>query len=500
MRRSALWHETCIVGRSDPGWRCPVRPMSGAVLQDYDPGSAWCEMLRSEAARPTRERLAALSVETLRRRAADAEAELFNLGITFTVYAENQAIDRILPFDVIPRVIAADEWQHIESGLVQRVTALNRLLHDIYHEQKIVRDRVLPADLVLGHPCYRPVMRGIEPPHGTYIHICGIDIIRDQDGRFLVLEDNGRTPSGVSYVIENRNLMQRTFPDLLDRIAVRRVDNYGLRLADALREVAPPDAANPGIVLLSPGIYNSAYFEHVFLAREMGVSLVEGRDLFVADDRLFMRTTAGPSPVHVVYRRINDDFLDPEAFRPESMLGVPGIMRACRAGNVTLANAVGTGVADDKAVYAYMPRIIRYYLDEDAILANVETYLCREPAGLRYTLDHLSRLVVKPVGEAGGYGITIGPQASRAELEECRARLIADPANYISQPCITLSVSPTLVEDGVAPRHVDLRPFAITGKNTWVLPGGLTRVALRAGSLVVNSSQGGGSKDTWVLE
>lgn len=474
--------------------------MSGSVLQGYDPGGAWCEMLRGEAARPIRERLAALAVETLRLRAADAEAELFNLGITFTVYSENQAIDRILPFDVIPRVISAEDWQQIESGLIQRVTALNLLLHDLYHRQNIVRDGVVPADLVLGHPCYRPVMRGVDPPHGTYVHICGIDIIRDQDGRFLVLEDNGRTPSGVSYVIENRNLMQRAFPDLLDRIAVRRVDNYGLRLADALREVAPPSASDPAIVLLSPGIHNSAYFEHVFLAREMGVTLVEGRDLFVADDRLFMRTTAGPSPVHVVYRRINDDFLDPEAFRPDSMLGVPGIMRACRAGTVTLANAVGTGVADDKAVYAYMPRIIRYYLDQDPILANVDTYLCREPAGLRYTLDNLSRLVVKPVGEAGGYGITIGPKASRAELDECRARLVADPANYISQPCITLSVSPTLVEDGVAPRHVDLRPFAITGKSTWVLPGGLTRVALRAGSLVVNSSQGGGSKDTWVLE
>jgi uncharacterized circularly permuted ATP-grasp superfamily protein len=474
--------------------------MNDSVLEGYDPASAYCEMLRSEAARLVRERLEVMSVEALRRRGADAVAELFNLGITFTVYSEKEAIDRILPFDVIPRVIAAEEWQHIESGLIQRVTALNLLLHDIYHDQKIMRDGVVPADLVMGHSCYRPAMQGIDNPHGTYIHICGIDIVRDEDGRFLVLEDNGRTPSGVSYVIENRNLMQRAFPDLLDGIAVRRVDNYGLKLADALHEVAPPGVSRPCIVLLSPGIYNSAYFEHVFLAREMGVPLVEGRDLFVADDRLYMRTTAGPSPVHVVYRRINDDFIDPEAFRADSMLGVPGLMRACRAGNVTLANAVGTGVADDKAMYAYMPRIIRYYLDQEAILANVETYLCREAAGLRYTLDNLSRLVVKPVGEAGGYGITIGPRASRQELEECRARLIADPANYISQPCVTLSVSPTLVEEGVAPRHVDLRPFAITGKETWVLPGGLTRVALRAGSLIVNSSQGGGSKDTWVLE
>ena len=474
--------------------------MNGSVLEGYDPASAYCEMLRSEAARPIRDRLTSMSVKALRRRAADAEGELFNLGITFTVYSDNQAIDRILPFDVIPRVIAAEEWQHIERGVIQRVTALNLLLHDIYHDQRILRDGVLPRDLVLEHSCYRPAMQGVNPPHGTYVHICGTDLVRDQDGRFLVLEDNGRTPSGVSYVIENRNLMQRAFPDLLDGIGVRRVDNYGLKLADALREVAPPSAANPYIVLLSPGIYNSAYFEHVFLAREMGVPLVEGRDLFVADDRLYLRSTAGPSPVHVVYRRINDDFIDPEAFRPDSMLGVPGLMRACRAGNVTLANAVGTGVADDKAMYAYMPRIIRYYLDQDPILPNVETSLCREPAGLRYTLDNLARLVVKPVGEAGGYGITIGPKASRHQLEECRERLIADPANYISQPCVSLSVSPTLVEDGVAPRHVDLRPFAVTGKQTWVLPGGLTRVALRAGSLIVNSSQGGGSKDTWVLE
>jgi uncharacterized circularly permuted ATP-grasp superfamily protein len=474
--------------------------MNGSVLEGYNPESAYCEMLRSEAARPIRDRLGSMSVEALKRRAADAEVELFNLGITFTVYTEKEMIDRILPFDVIPRVIAAEEWQHIESGVIQRVTALNLLLHDIYHDQNILRDGVLPRDLVVEHSCYRPAMQGVDPPHGTYVHICGTDLVRDQDGRFLVLEDNGRTPSGVSYVIENRNLMQRAFPDLLDGIGVRRVDNYGLKLADALREVAPPAAANPSIVLLSPGIYNSAYFEHVFLAREMGVPLVEGRDLFVADDRLYLRSTAGPSPVHVVYRRINDDFIDPEAFLPDSMLGVRGLMRACRAGNVTLANAVGTGVADDKAVYAYMPRIIRYYLDQDPILPNVETSLCREPAGLRYTLDNLARLVVKPVGEAGGYGITIGPKASRQELEECRTRLIADPANYISQPCVALSVSPTLVDDGVAPRHVDLRPFAVTGKQTWVLPGGLTRVALRSGSLIVNSSQGGGSKDTWVLE
>ncbi len=457
-------------------------------------------MLRGTATQPIRDRLSALSIEELRRRAADAEAELYNLGITFTVYSDEDAIDRILPFDVIPRVLSASEWRQIESGVVQRVTALNLLLDDVYHGQKILSDGVLPADLVLGNANYRPIMQGLDLAHKTYVHICGTDIVRDGSGTFMVLEDNARTPSGVSYVVENRHMMLRAFPDLLDNIGLRPIDNYGLQLLGAMRAIAPSGIAEPGIVLLSPGTYNSAFFEHVFLAREMGVPLVEGRDLTVEDDRVFMRTTGGLSPVHVIYRRIDDDFLDPEAFRPDSVLGVCGLIRAYRAGNVALANAVGTGIADDKAVYAYMPRIIRYYLGQDPILPNVDTRTCREPDALRYTLDHLEELVVKPVGEAGGYGITIGPLASRAELEQCRAKLLADPANYISQPCVTLSVAPTLVEQGVEPRHVDLRPFAITGARTWVLPGGLTRVALRAGALVVNSSQGGGSKDTWVLE
>jgi uncharacterized circularly permuted ATP-grasp superfamily protein len=343
-------------------------------------------------------------------------------------------------------------------------------------------------------------MRGVDLPHKTYVNICGTDIVRDERGTFLVLEDNARTPSGVSYVVENRHMMLRAFPDLLDDIGLRPIDNYGAKLIAALQEVAPPRVANPQVVLLSPGTYNSAYFEHVFLAREMGVPLVEGPDLVVEDDRVFMRTTGGLAHVDVIYRRINDDYLDPEAFIPDSMLGVPGLMRAYRAGNLALANAVGTGVADDKAVYAYMPRIIKYYLGEDPILPNVETHICREPKALRYTLDHLTELVVKPVGEAGGYGITVGPRASLQELDECRAKLVADPENYISQPCVNLSVAPTLVDGHIEPRHVDLRPFAVTGSSTWVLPGGLTRVALRRGSLVVNSSQGGGSKDTWVLE
>jgi uncharacterized circularly permuted ATP-grasp superfamily protein len=474
--------------------------MTNRVLEAYSAGEFYCEMLRASDNGLIRDRLAKLTVETLQRRAADAQAELYKLGITFTVYSDKDAIDRILPFDVIPRVLSPEEWRHIEAGVTQRVTALNLLLHDLYHDQKILKDGVIPSDLVLGNPQYRPLMQGVDLPHKAYVNICGTDIIRDEHGRFLVLEDNARTPSGVSYVIENRHMMLRSFPDLLDGIGLRAIDDYGQKLAAALREVAPPDIDDPRIVLLSAGTYNSAYFEHVFLAREMGVPLVEGRDLTVVDDRVYMRTTRGLARVDAIYRRISDEYLDPEAFLPDSLLGVPGLMRAYKSGKVALANAVGTGVADDKAVYAYMPRVIRYYLAEDAILPNVETHICRESEALRYTLDHLSELVVKPVGEAGGYGLTVGPKASAAELEECRAKLIADPANYISQPCIQLSVSPTLVGSEVSPRHVDLRPFAITGATTWVLPGGLTRVALREGSLVVNSSQGGGSKDTWVLE
>jgi len=437
---------------------------------------------------------------SLRRRARDAEDELFNLGITFTVYSEHTAIDRILPFDVIPRVLSARDWQTIRSGVTQRVAALNLFLRDIYHDQKILKDGIVPSELVLGNKHYRPEMRGIGVPCDTYVHICGVDIVRDEKGRFRVLEDNARTPSGVSYVIENRHLMMRAFPDLAHGVAIADVDDYGRQLSKALGAVGPRGVDDPTVVLLSPGVYNSAYFEHVFLAREMGAALVEGRDLVVERDKVFMRTIRGLEPVHVIYRRINDDFLDPEAFRKDSMLGVPGLFRAYRKGNVTLANAVGSGVADDKAVYAYMPRIVKYYLGEDTILANVDTNICREPSGLRKTLDNIGHLVVKPVGEAGGYGVVVGPRASRREISEVRAKLKADPANFISQPMVKLSVCPTLTGSGVAPRHVDLRPFAVTGDHTWVLPGGLTRVALRKGSLIVNSSQGGGSKDTWVLE
>ncbi len=474
------------------------------LLDGYNKGKFFCELMDCAAHDPAvaliAGRLAAMDPAELARRAQIAEMELFNQGITFTVYSDKDAIDRILPFDLIPRVLTAGEWNVLERGVRQRVAALNAFIWDIYHDQKILADGVVPRDLVLSNANYRPEMVGLDVPHGTYVHVCGVDIIRDQKGEFLVLEDNARTPSGVSYVLENRTMMRRIFPDLMDGIAVRPVGSYGMMLQAALAEIAPADVEDPQVVLLSPGIYNSAYFEHIFLAREMGVPLVEGNDLVVQDGRVWMRTTAGLAPVHSIYRRLNDDFLDPNVFRPDSTLGVRGLIDVWRNGRVAIANAVGTGVADDKAIYAYMPRIIRYYLSEEPVLANVETHICGEAEGLAYTLENLEQLVVKPVGESGGYGLIIGPHASKAEIAAFRVQLLANPANYISQPMIGLSVSPTLAGERLMPRHVDLRPFAITGRKTWVLPGGLTRVALREGSLVVNSSQGGGSKDTWVLE
>ena len=475
---------------------------ASGVLSGYDPGEYFCEMFGRRGlshTRVIRNRLDGLDISGLRRRSRDAERELFNLGITFTVYSDKDAIDRILPFNVIPRVLSARDWEIIDKGVKQRVAALNTFLWDIYHKEHILKDGIVPAELVKGNPNYRPEMRGVDVPKKTYVHVCGTDIVRDQAGKFRVLEDNARTPSGVSYVVENRHLMMRAFPDLANGVSIADIDDYGARLMRSLTTVAPKGVGNLTVVLLSPGVFNSAYFEHVFLAREMGAPLVEGPDLVVEKDKVYMRTTNGLEEVHVIYRRINDDFLDPEAFRPGSMLGVPGLFRAYCKGNVTLANAVGTGVADDKAVYAYMPRIIRYYLKEDPILSNVPTNICRERKGLAKTLDRLEELVTKPVGEAGGVGVVVGPRATRKDLRELRTKLIADPANYISQPMIKLSVCPTLTGRSVEPRHVDFRPFALTGDSTWVLPGGLTRVALKRGSLVVNSSQGGGSKDTWVL-
>jgi len=472
-------------------------------FDSYDPGAFFCELTARDnddgAAALVRSRLSAIGLDALRARAKLAERDLFNLGITFTVYSEVSAIDRILPFDCVPRIILARDWAVLERGVRQRVQAINLFLSDIYNARNIIRDGVVPAELVYGNSNYRPEMEGFPVRFGTYVHICGIDIVRDHEGKYCVLEDNARTPSGVSYVVENRHLMLRAFPDLVAGMKLRPVDDYGRRLRSAMDEIAPEGVGDPQVVLLSPGIYNSAYFEHVFLAREMGVPLVEGADLTVEDDKVWMRTTGGLRRVHTIYRRIDDDFLDPSVFRADSMLGVRGLIGAWRKGNVTLANAVGTGVADDKAIYAYMPRIIKYYLDQDAILPNVETNICGEAEGLAYTLANFDKLVMKPVGESGGYGITIGPRSSKAELDAARALLVADPANWISQPMINLSVAPTLTDAGLRPRHLDLRPFAITGRDTWVLPGGLSRVALKEGSLIVNSSQGGGSKDTWVL-
>lgn len=471
---------------------------------EYSAGQFFCELTEPRLdAGPVpallAERLQAIGLRALRDRAAAAETDLIDLGVTFTVYSDATAIDRILPFDCIPRILTAPEWSLLERACIQRVKALNLFLADIYGKGHIIKDGVVPADLVYGNVNYREEMKDFPVPHGTYVHVCGIDIIRDEQGAFRVLEDNARTPSGVSYVIENRHLMLRTFPDLMAGIKLRPVDDYGRRLRRAMADIAPGRMEDPQVVLLSPGIYNSAYFEHVFLAREMGVPLVVGADLVVENNKVFMKTTAGLKPVHTIYRRLNDEFLDPEVFRSDSMLGVSGLIRAWKAGNVAIANAVGTGVADDKAVYAYMPRIIKYYLDEEPLIQNVETHICREKEGLEYTLANLDKLVTKPVGESGGYGITIGPRASKNELDAVRATISAAPENWISQPTIGLSVGPTLAEEGIGPRHLDLRPFIITGTDSWVLPGGLSRVAMQRGSLIVNSSQGGGSKDTWVL-
>lgn len=475
------------------------------LFEDYHPDGEFCEFFGSEdsssGAFALSRKLEAYKLRTLNHRNKAAERELQKLGITFTVYSDAGAIDRILPFDPIPRPISAKAWRDIEAGCKQRVQAINAFIGDVYGDQKILKDGLVPRDLVLKNKNFRPEMVGVKTPHDVYAHVSGVDLIRDETGRFLVLEDNCRSPSGVSYVVENRHLMMRSFPDLMERVKIAPVSNYGQMLREKLLAVAPPRIRDPRAALLTPGVFNSAYFEHVFLAREMGVPLVEGRDLFVdEDDKLFMKTIAGPRQVHVVYRRIDDAFLDPEVFRKDSMLGVPGIMRALRAGKVTIANAVGAGVADDKAIYAYMPQIIRYYLGEEPVLENVRTYICRDREDRAFVLDHLAELVVKPVGESGGYGIVVGPKATRAELKDVEAAIRKDPANYIAQPMIRLSVCPTLTRDGLRPRHVDLRPFVLTGEGEpWVLPGGLTRVALREGSIIVNSSQGGGSKDTWVM-
>ena len=440
--------------------------------------------------------------DVLDYRRREAELLFRRIGITFAVYGEADAQERLIPFDVIPRIMSGTEWRLLEKGLTQRVKALNMFLMDIYGAREILRAGVVPDDLVFRNPAFRPEMSGQHVPYDIYIHVAGIDIVRVDAETFYVLEDNARTPSGVSYMLENREIMMRLFPELFARHRIAPVENYPDELLATLKSVAPTAVArDPTVVLLTPGVYNSAYYEHSFLADKLGVELVEGRDLFVKDEFVYMRTTQGPRRVDVIYRRIDDDFIDPLTFRPDSTLGVAGLMSAYQSGNVTLANAVGTGISDDKAVYSFMPAIVKFYLGEEPLLKNVPTWRCREPEHLTYVLEHLHELVVKEVHGYGGYGMLIGPTASKIAIEQFRAKLKTAPKNFIAQPTLALSTCPTCVEQGVAPRHVDLRPFVLTGRDrTRIVPGGLTRVALKQGSLVVNSSQGGGTKDTWVLD
>ncbi len=446
--------------------------------------------------------------QVMHSRREEAEVIFRRVGITFAVYGakdeDGDGTERLIPFDLIPRVIPAHEWREMERGLRQRVTALNRFVHDVYHGQDILRAGVVPAEHVIGNAQFRNEMLNVDVPGGIYSHIAGIDIVRAADadgtGSYYVLEDNLRVPSGVSYMLENRKMMMRLFPELFSRHRVAPVAHYPDLLLETLRSVAPAAVNDPTVVVLTPGMYNSAYFEHAFLAQQMGIELVEGQDLFVDDNFVYMRTTQGPKRVDVIYRRVDDDFLDPLAFRADSTLGCAGLLSAYRAGNVTLSNAIGTGVADDKSIYPYVPKMIEFYLGEKPILHNVPTYVCREADDLAYVLDHLAELVVKEVHGAGGYGMLVGPAATKVEIENFRAALKNDPARYIAQPTLALSTCPTYVESGIAPRHIDLRPFVLSGKTVQMVPGGLTRVALKEGSLVVNSSQGGGTKDTWILE
>lgn len=449
----------------------------------------------------TMERFQRLDCVEFKRKQTAVDLAFMRSGVTFTVYSDDKGTERIFPFDLVPRIIPASEWDVIERGLVQRLTALNLFLRDIYHEQKILKDRVIPPHYILGAKSFRREFMNFDVPKDIYVHICGSDLIRGRDGGYLVLEDNLRCPSGASYMLENRAALKRAFPRFYQTSRVRRVDNYPSELLKALQFSSPPNLGNeqPNVVLLTPGVYNSAYFEHAFLARQMGVPIVEGRDLVVRDLKVYMRTTAGMMPVDVIYRRIDDDFLDPSVFRPDSLLGVPGLVNAYRAGNVSLANSIGTGIADDKVIYYFVPRIIKYYLNEKPILPNVETFLASEPQDRVYILENLNKLVVKSANEAGGYGMLMGPWASAEEIEDFRKKIIADPRNFIAQPPISLSRHPTWIDEGFEGRHVDLRPYILYGEKITVTPGGLTRVALRKGSLVVNSSQGGGSKDTWVL-
>ena len=456
----------------------------GSIRPHYQPLSDW---------------IAATPAERIKQMREAANMLFHRVGITFAVYGEEAGAERLIPFDMLPHIIPLEEWGMLQRGLEQRVKALNMFLHDVYHGQEILRSGRIPAERITGNKQFRPGMVGIDVPRGIYAHIAGVDLVRAGAGEYYVLEDNLRTPSGVSYMLENRKMMMRLVPELFARQSIAPVEHYADLLLDTLRAVAPSNADNPTVVLLTPGQHNSAYFEHAFLAQQMGIELVEGADLFVADDTVFMRTTAGPRRVDVVYRRIDDDFLDPLAFRADSMLGVPGLVNAYRAGRVTLCNAVGTGVADDKSVYPFVPEMIRFYLGQEPLLNNVPTYQLSNREDLDYTLAHLPDLVVKEVHGSGGYGMLIGPTSTEREREAYRLRILDAPDNFIAQPTLSLSTCPIFVDSGVAPRHIDLRPFVLSGKQVVMCPGGLTRVALREGSLVVNSSQGGGTKDTWVL-
>ena len=475
-----------------------------ALWQGYDSTPAFDEMFENDGNvrrhyRALAESLSRVTVEDFRRRKAMTDLSMRQDGVGFTVYRAEEGIERVWPMDPVPRIISAEEWQQVEAGLIQRINALNLFLWDIYHDQFILRDRVVPPHLVLQGESFRREFIGVDVPRRIYVHICGTDLIRARDGEYLVLEDNARTPSGVSYMLQNRQVLKRVFPSLFNHYDVLPNDAYPATLLEVLRYIAPEVAANPTAVLLSPGMYNSAYFEHSFLAQRMGIELVEGRDLLVDNNRVFMRTTRGLQQVDVIYRRIDDDFLDPLTFRPDSVLGVPGLVNAYRAGNVALANSIGTGIADDKGIYPFVPDMIRYYLKQDPLLRNVETFRPEVPAQRQHVLDNIGQLVVKRVNESGGYGMLIGPSSTRAEQEAFRAEIQANPRDFIAQPTIQLSTHPTFVDGQLAGRHIDLRPFVLCGERVEVTPGGLTRVALPEGSLVVNSSQGGGRKETWVL-
>jgi len=477
-----------------------------SLFQNYQLGDEFYDEMLSSPGQPRQHynqlvrQLSTLTPTDFEQHRKAADFYFIYQGITFTVYTEQeQGIERIFPFDLIPRIIPSDEWSFLERGLIQRVQALNEFLHDLYHEQRILRERLIPTELLFGARHFRREMINLDVPNRVYIHIVGSDIVRDQDGTFFVLEDNLRSPSGVSYMLENREAMKRTFPSLFQRYGVRPIEHYPQALLHTLRSCAPHGQTDPNVVLLTPGVYNSAYFEHAFLARQMGIELVEKRDLVVHNNRMYTRTTRGLQPVDVIYRRIDDDFLDPLSFRRDSVLGVPGLLNAYRAGNVTLANAIGTGVADDKAVYAYVPQMIKFYLGEDPILNNVPTYMGWNEKECSYILANLDSLIVKSVNESGGYGMLVGPHASQAERDEFKEKIKSNPRNFIAQPTLAISRHPTYLDGELFGCHIDLRPYILMGNKVTIVPGGLTRVALRRGSLVVNSSQGGGSKDTWVL-